>query len=68
MGGGITFDIFTHVLHGSFFCKFINITPFFCLLHESSEKIHNDDLDDGYNVVSERETLIKKDRYDTELL
>ena len=35
------------------FCKFTNRSLFFFfLLHESSEKIHNDDLNDGYNIVT----------------
>ena len=37
---------------GHFFCKFINRSLFYVFLHESSEKIHNDDLDDGYNIVT----------------
>ena len=29
------------------------------MIHDDIKKIHDDDLDDGYNVVSERETSIK---------
>ena len=40
LGSGINFDIFTHVFHGSLF---INIYK--------KKLIHDDDLEDGYNVV-----------------
>ena len=43
LGCGITFDIFTHVLHGSFEILLIHIARYI--------KIHNGALDEGYNVV-----------------
>ena len=43
-GCGITFDIFTHVLHGSLF-KFIKIYTDIKI-----KKIHCNDLDEGYNA------------------
>ena len=52
MGCGITFDIFTHVLHGLIFFFFL------ILLRYTKKKIHDDDHDDGYNVVrSVKETI-----------
>ena len=32
------------------------------------KKVHDDDLDDGYNVVSESEALIKQYCYDTKMV
>ena len=46
LGSGITFDIFTHVLHGSFFVNFIIIY--------TKKEIHCDDLEDRYNVELKR--------------
>ena len=46
LGCGITLDIFTHVFHGLF--NFIKIYK----KNTSDIKIHNDALDEGYNVVT----------------
>ena len=48
---GITFDIFTHVLHGSSFFEFcLEFINIFIKIHDEIKEIHNDALDEGYNV------------------
>ena len=53
LGCGITFDIFTHVLHGSkfIFVEFINITLYI-------GKIHLGDLGEGYKVIRSVKEMI----------
>ena len=52
LGSGITFDVFPHVFcTGRFFLLFINIIY--------KNKIHVDDLEDGYNVAAEEKHLYK---------
>ena len=55
LGCGITFDIFTHVLCGSF----LSLIFYFIIYNiKKRKKIHGDDLDGGYKVVSlQKETM-----------
>ena len=51
LGCGITFDIFTHVLHGSLFFVFINIITYI-------DKIHLDNHEEGYKVIRSVKEMI----------